>query len=64
VPKNIITRVNRELARILKLPDIQERLKVLGSEGIGNTPEEFAGFVRAESAKYAKAIKDAGLKVE
>jgi len=64
VPKEIIARVNRELVRILKLPDIQERLKVLGSEGIGNSPEEFAKFVRAESAKYAKAIKDAGVKVE
>jgi len=64
VPKEIIARVNRELARILKLADIQERLKVLGSEGVGNSPEEFARFVRAESAKYAKAIKEAGVRVE
>jgi tripartite-type tricarboxylate transporter receptor subunit TctC len=64
VPKAIITQVNRELVRILKLPDIQQRLKALGSEGIGNTPEAFAKFVRAESAKYAKAIKDAGVKVQ
>ena len=64
VPKEIISRVNRELVRILKLADIQERLKVLGSEGIGNSPEEFAKFVRAESAKYAKAIREAGVKVE
>ena len=64
VPKEIIAKVNRELVRILKLPDIRERLKVLGSEGIGDTPEEFAKFVRAESAKYAKAIREAGVKVE
>lgn len=64
VPKEIIAKLNRELVRILKLPDIRERLKVLGSEGIGDTPEEFARFVRAESVKYAKAIKDAGVKVE
>ena len=64
VPRDIIAQVNRELVRILKLPDIQERLKALGSEGIGNTPEEFSRFVRAESVKYAKAIKDAGIKVE
>jgi tripartite-type tricarboxylate transporter receptor subunit TctC len=64
VPKDIVARLNRELVRILKLPDIQERLKVLGSEGVGNSPEEFAGFVRAESAKYAKAIRAAGVKVE
>ncbi len=64
VPKDIVAKVNRDLVRVLKLPDIQERLKVLGSEGVGNTPGEFAKFVRAESAKYAKAIRDAGVKVE
>jgi tripartite-type tricarboxylate transporter receptor subunit TctC len=64
VPREIITRVNRELVRILKLADIQERLKVLGSEGFGNSPEEFGTFVRAESTKYAKAIRDAGVRVE
>jgi tripartite-type tricarboxylate transporter receptor subunit TctC len=64
VPRPIITQVNRELARILKLPDIRERLKALGSEGIGNSPEEFDQFVRAESAKYARAIRDANIRVE
>lgn len=64
VAKNIVSKVNAELVRILKLPDIQQRLKVLGSEGVGNSPAEFARFVRAESAKYAKAIRDAGIKVE
>ncbi|MBM3358644.1 MAG: tripartite tricarboxylate transporter substrate binding protein [Betaproteobacteria bacterium] len=63
-PKSVVDRWNKELARILKLPDIQERLKQLGSEGIGNSPEEFAKFIRGENAKYAKAIKDAGVKVE
>ena len=64
VPREIVAKVNRELRRILDLPDIRERLKQLGSEGAGNTPDEFARFVRAESAKYAKAIRDAGVKVE
>jgi len=64
VPKEIIARLNRELVRILKIPDIQQRLKVLGSEGIGNSPEEFGKFVRAESIKYAKAIRQAGVRVE
>jgi tripartite-type tricarboxylate transporter receptor subunit TctC len=64
VTRPIIEKWQSELARILKLPDIQDRLKVLGSEGVGNTPEEFARFIRAEHAKYAKAIRDAGVKVE
>ena len=64
VPREIVAKVNGELRRILELPDVKERLKQLGSEGVGNTPEEFASFVRAESAKYAKAIRAAGVKVE
>jgi tripartite-type tricarboxylate transporter receptor subunit TctC len=64
VPRDIIARLNKELVRILELPDIKERLKQLGSEGVGNTPEQFAKFVSAESAKYAKAIRDSGTKVE
>ncbi|MCI3952538.1 MAG: Tricarboxylate transport protein TctC [Burkholderiales bacterium] len=63
-PAPIIAKWNRELVRILKLPDIQQRLKQLGSEGVGNAPEAFAKFVRAESAKYAKAIKESGTKVD
>lgn len=64
VPKDIVAKVNRELVRILQLADIRDRLKVLGSEGIGNSPEAFAKFVRIESAKYAKAIREAGVRVE
>jgi tripartite-type tricarboxylate transporter receptor subunit TctC len=64
VPKDIVAKVNRELVRILQLADIRDRLKVLGSEGIGNSPEAFANFVRVESAKYAKAIRAAGVRVE
>jgi tripartite-type tricarboxylate transporter receptor subunit TctC len=63
-PKPIIAKWNSELRRILKLPDIQERLRVLGSEAVGNSPEEFDRFVRAESAKYAKAIRESGTKVD
>jgi tripartite-type tricarboxylate transporter receptor subunit TctC len=64
VPREIVSKVHRELVRILELPDIRERLKQLGSEPVGNSPEEFAKFVRAESEKYAKAIREAGIAVE
>ena len=63
-PRPVIMKWNRELARILKLPDIRERLKQLGSEGIGNSPEAFAKFVAAESAKYAKAIRESGTRID
>jgi tripartite-type tricarboxylate transporter receptor subunit TctC len=60
----IVDKWSRELARILKLPDIAQRLKQLGSEGIGNSPAEFAKFVKAESAKYARAIRESGTRVD
>jgi tripartite-type tricarboxylate transporter receptor subunit TctC len=63
-PRPIVMKWNLELVRILKLPDIDQRLKQLGSEPVGNSPEAFAKFVQAESAKYAKAIRESGTKVE
>jgi tripartite-type tricarboxylate transporter receptor subunit TctC len=63
-PKLIIAKWNSELRRILKLPDIQERLRQLGSEAVGNSPEAFDQFVRAESVKYARAIKESGTRVD
>lgn len=64
VPQEIIAKLNAEFVRILKTPEITARIKQLGSETVGDTPEQFAAFVRAESAKYAKAIRDSGAKAE
>lgn len=63
-PRPVIAKLNKELVREIKLPDVAERLRQLGSEGVGNTPEQLGEFVRAELAKYAKLIKAAGIKVE
>ena len=63
-PPAIVARLNKELVRILALPDIKTRLKDLGSDGVGNSPDEFAAFVAAESARYGKLIKELGLKAD
>jgi tripartite-type tricarboxylate transporter receptor subunit TctC len=63
-PPAIVGRLNKELVRILALPDIKTRLKDLGSDGVGNSPDEFAAFVAAESARYGKLIKELGLKAD
>jgi tripartite-type tricarboxylate transporter receptor subunit TctC len=62
--KPTIDRLNTEINRILKMPDIIERHNAGGIVPLGTTPEEFAKFIRAESAKWAKVIKEAGLKAE
>jgi tripartite-type tricarboxylate transporter receptor subunit TctC len=63
-PADIIARLNKELVRAVSLPDITDRLKDLGSDGVGNTPEEFGRFAADEHAKYGKLIKTMGIKPE
>jgi tripartite-type tricarboxylate transporter receptor subunit TctC len=64
-PPSITTKLNREIVRISNLPEIQERLRQLGTESVANnTPEQLTAFVRSELAKYTKVIKAAGIKPE
>lgn len=61
-PKEIVARLNTEVGRILASPDLRQRFVSDGLEPIGGSPEEFAKFIRDEIAKYAKVIKNAGIK--
>jgi len=63
-PKQIIDLVYREIVRIMALPDIRERLDVLGFEPVANTPAEFAAHCKAEFAKWAKVIRESNIKVQ
>ena len=63
-PPDIIARINAEVNRILAAPDVRERMKTLGADPIGKSPEFFAAFVKDEIAKWGKVVKEAGIKVE
>ena len=63
-PADIVRRLNRELVAILKDPDILARFKQLSTEPVGNSPEEFGAFVKAELEKYARVIKAAGIRLD
>jgi len=63
-PKPIVQRLNTEIARIMKMPDVQARLADLGVEVGGGPPEQLAEFQKAEIAKWAKVVKAAGVKPE
>ncbi len=63
-PKEIINRVSAETVRILKLSDVRERLLAQGAEPIGSTPEELAATLAADTAKYARVIRESGYKPE
>jgi tripartite-type tricarboxylate transporter receptor subunit TctC len=63
-PPDIVRRLNAELVAILKDPDILARFKQLSTEPVGNSPEEFAAFVRTELEKYARIIKAANIRLD
>ena len=63
-PAPIIAKLNAEIARVMKQPDMQERFRQLGADGGGGPPEQLTAFVKSELAKYSKVIKDAGIKAE
>jgi tripartite-type tricarboxylate transporter receptor subunit TctC len=63
-PKDIINRLQGEIAKVLKLPDITERLMRDGIEPIGSTPEKFHAFIETEKIKWSKVVKDSGARVD
>ena len=63
-PPEIVARLNAEVVRLLHTAEMRERLALLGAEPIGNKPDEFAAFIKAEIHKYAKVIKASGAKVD
>jgi tripartite-type tricarboxylate transporter receptor subunit TctC len=56
-PKNAIATVNRELNRVLAVPEVKERLAALGADAGGSTPEQMAAFVRTEVERWKKVLK-------
>ena len=63
-PKAIIDKISSEMAQVLAMPDIVERLVNQGLEPFISNPEQFAALLRSDMAKFAKIIKDANIKVE
>ena len=63
-PREIIERLQHEIAKIVALPDVKQRLATLGFDPVASTPEEFAVYIKSEIAKWAKVIREANIKVE
>jgi tripartite-type tricarboxylate transporter receptor subunit TctC len=60
----IVDKLNAEITRILRTPEMKEQLAAQGTEVRAGTPEAMASFMRAEIARWAKVVKQAGVKVE
>ena len=63
-PPAILARLHKEAIRAVNAPDVRQRLEGVGADIIGNTPEQYAAFIRNEIDKWAKVIKAAGIKGE
>jgi len=63
-PNEIIGAVQREIAAIIALPDVKERLPTLGFEAVASTPEEFASRIKVETEMWGKVIRAANIKAE
>ena len=64
VPAPIVNKLNAEMARIVKLPDVREKMAAQGAEPQTNTPEQFGAWLKSEIAQWGKVIADAQIKVE
>ena len=63
-PRDIVLKLNNEIVRALMTREMRERLAQDGSVAVGDTPDVFSVFFQGEVAKWAKVIRDAGLKSE
>jgi tripartite-type tricarboxylate transporter receptor subunit TctC len=63
-PKEVVVRLNAEIAKALRTPDATERLHSMGFDAIPSTPDELAALIRSETAKWGKVIKAVGARVD
>jgi tripartite-type tricarboxylate transporter receptor subunit TctC len=63
-PGAVIIRLNREIVRVLNLPDVKERFFKAGAEVVASSSEQFAAIIKSDIVRMSKVIKDAGIKVD
>ena len=63
-PRDVAEKLNAEVVRVVKLPDIREKLEAMGVEPLGNTSEQMAEWIRREIAKYGPVVKAANIKAD
>jgi tripartite-type tricarboxylate transporter receptor subunit TctC len=63
-PRDIVNKLHAETTRAIGLPEIRNRMQPEGAEFIGDTPEQFAAYIRSEIEKWGRAVKASGAKAE
>ena len=63
-PKEIVTRLNTEMVKIMRSPEITDRFNKAGVDVVASSPEEFSVFLKSEVARWAKVVQDANIKAD
>jgi tripartite-type tricarboxylate transporter receptor subunit TctC len=63
-PRAIVAKLNDEIVRILRLPEVEQRLVAQAADPVASEPEDFAGHIAAETRKWAQVIRQAGIRPE
>ena len=63
-PKDIVTRLNAEIVKIVASADFRQRLQEIGAEPVGNSPDQMAAQIRADTEKFARLVKDAKVSID
>jgi len=64
LPRDTLARLNREIVRAINAPDVKEKIIAQGNFVIGDTPEQFAAYIRTEYDKWGRVVKQANIKLE
>jgi tripartite-type tricarboxylate transporter receptor subunit TctC len=64
VPKDVLAALNKETVKVLREPEIKQRMSNEGAVPVGNTPEQFAKYMNAEAVKWAKVVKVSGARAD
>ncbi|MCY1556371.1 hypothetical protein D9M68_931110 [compost metagenome] len=63
-PKEVVSKLNAEMVKIIKSPDFAQRMHAIGADPIGDTPGEMATRIRAETGKFARLVKEGNVTVD
>ena len=64
IPRDVLTRLNREIARALNAPDVKDKIIAQGNFVIGDTPEQFTAYIRSEYDKWGSVVKQANIRLD
>ena len=63
-PRELMARLHAEIVKAMKVPEIREKMIAQGTDPVGSTPEEFGAFLKSESARWSRVIKDANIRAD